>query len=339
MFIFIKNKGEKELKRKFWSLLSILAILSLFALVGCGNTSKETSKEKTDTPKPEETTNYSVDHAMGTTEIPATPERVVILTNEGTEALLALGVKPVGAVMSWDQDPWYEHISAEMEGVEVVGDEIEVNIEKIAKLKPDLIIGNKVRQEALYNQLKAIAPTIFSEDLAGDWKINFELYAKALNLEEKGQEVLADYDNKVAELKTTLGDKVNQEISVVRFSSRPTRIYYTDSFSGVVFNQLGFKRAAHQAKLFTEDNKMGNFAVEVDKELIPEMDADVLFYFTYADSIAVEEEWTNDPLWKNLKVVKEGNAHKVSDIIWNTAGGVKAANIMLDEIEKIFTEQ
>ena len=54
-----------------------------------------------------------------------------------------------------------------------------------------------------------------------------------------------------------------------------------------------------------------------------------LFYFTYADSIAVEEEWTNDPLFKNLAAVKEGNAHKVSDIIWNTAGGVIAANIIV----------
>jgi iron complex transport system substrate-binding protein len=65
---------------------------------------------------------------------------------------------------------------------------------------------------------------------------------------------------------------------------------------------------------------------------------DVLFYFTYANSNAVEEEWTNDPLFKNLTAVKEGNnAHKVSDIFWNTTGGVIAANIMLDEIEKTFT--
>ncbi|WP_273127275.1 ABC transporter substrate-binding protein [Metabacillus sp. HB246100] len=325
------------MQRKLWSVFSILTILSLFVLAACGNTSDESTKEEKEEPKAE-STSYTVEHAMGSTEIPDTPERVVILTNEGTEALLALDVKPVGAVMSWDQDPWYEHISAEMEGVEVVGDEIEVNVEKIAELKPDLIIGNKIRQEALYDQLKGIAPTVFSDDLAGDWKINFELYAKALNLSDKGAEVMAEYDQKVEELKTTLGDKVNQEISIVRFSSRPTRIYYTDSFSGVVFEQLGFKRAAHQEKLFTEDNKMGNFAVEVDKELIPEMDADQLFYFTYADSAAVEEEWINDPLWQNLSAVKEGNAHKVSDIIWNTAGGVKAANLMLEDIEKIFAE-
>ncbi|MED3855592.1 iron siderophore-binding protein, partial [Priestia megaterium] len=39
--------------------------------------------------------------AMGKTEIPKTPKRVVVLTNEGTEALLAMGIKPVGAVQSW----------------------------------------------------------------------------------------------------------------------------------------------------------------------------------------------------------------------------------------------
>ncbi|MCH8962110.1 MAG: iron siderophore-binding protein, partial [Bacteroidetes bacterium] len=30
-----------------------------------------------------------VTHAMGTTEVPDAPERVVVLTNEGTEAALA----------------------------------------------------------------------------------------------------------------------------------------------------------------------------------------------------------------------------------------------------------
>ena len=62
-----------------------------------------------------------VTHAMGTTDVPDAPQRVIILTNEGTEALLALGVTPVGAVRSWLGDPWYDHIAARMEGVEVVG--------------------------------------------------------------------------------------------------------------------------------------------------------------------------------------------------------------------------
>lgn len=321
---------------------AIISIFSLLLLAACGQTKEDTATTTGNVDK--EDTNYTVEHAMGTTTLEKTPEKVVILTNEGTEALLALGVKPVGAVQSWLGDPWYDHIKEDMTDVEVVGVEQEVNLEKIAALKPDLIIGSKIRQEAVYEQLSAIAPTVFSDTLRGDWKDNFALYAKALNLEEEGKEVLSQFDAHLDEVKQNLGDKVNKEISVVRFMAGQSRIYYTDSFSGVIFDQLGFKRASQQTELFTADNKLGNLAIEVGKEVIPKMDADVLFYFTYApqgDQAALDTatEWTNDPLWKNLNAVKSGNVHEVSDAVWNTAGGVLAANIMLDEIEDIFNNK
>ncbi|MDR4247747.1 iron-siderophore ABC transporter substrate-binding protein, partial [Bacillus thuringiensis] len=137
----------------------------------------------------------------GKTEVPANPKRVVILTNEGTEALLELGVKPVGAVKSWTGDPWYPHIKDKMKDVKVVGDEGQVNVETIASLKPDLIIGNKMRHEKVYEQLKAIAPTVFSDTLRGEWKDNFKFYAKALNKEKEGQKVVADYESRIKDLK------------------------------------------------------------------------------------------------------------------------------------------
>ncbi|PFB50064.1 iron siderophore-binding protein, partial [Bacillus thuringiensis] len=46
----------------------------------------------------------------------------------------------------------------------------------------------------------------------------------------------------------------------------------------------------------------------------------------------------NDPLFKNLNAVKNGKAYKVDDVIWNTAGGVMAANLLLDDIEKRFVK-
>ncbi|MFL6516814.1 MAG: ABC transporter substrate-binding protein, partial [Bacillus sp. (in: firmicutes)] len=224
------------------TILTLFSVLTIFLLAACsGNEEKSSEETKTTQEK-----SYTVEHAMGSTTIKGTPKKVVILTNEGTEALLALGVKPVGAVQSWLGDPWYDHIKNDMDGVEVVGVESEVNVEKVASLKPDLIIGNKLRHEKIYDQLSAIAPTVFSETLRGDWQDNFKLYAKALNLEEKGNQVLSDFDQHVADLKGKLGDKVNQQVSVVRFMAGKSRIYYTDSFSGVIFDKLGFKRAAQQ---------------------------------------------------------------------------------------------
>ncbi|MGG1327943.1 iron-siderophore ABC transporter substrate-binding protein [Bacillus tropicus] len=316
-------------KKSFTVFVFLLAFSLLLSACGKSNT-KEDTKEDT---KKEMIT---VEHAMGKTEVPANPKRVVILTNEGTEALLELGVKPVGAVKSWTGDPWYPIIKDKMKDVKVVGDEGQVNVETIASLKPDLIIGNKMRHEKVYEQLKAIAPTVFSETLRGEWKDNFKFYAKALNKEKEGQKVLADYDKRMKDLKAKLGDKVNQEISMVRFMPGDVRIYHGDTFSGVILKELGFKRPGDQNKDdFAERN--------VSKERISAMDGDVLFYFTFdkgneKKGSELEKEYINDPLFKNLNAVKNNKAYKVDDVIWNTAGGVMAANLLLDDIEKRFVK-
>jgi len=322
------------------TLFYIVTAFLLFTLAACGNKQEDNQTDGTGTDSKQES--YTIDHAMGSTEIKGTPQRVVILTNEGTEALLSMGVKPVGAVRSWLGDPWYEHIASDMDGVQVVGTESEVNLEAIAALKPDLIIGNKMRQEKIYDKLSAIAPTVFAETLRGDWQQNFRLYAKALNKEAEGDKVIEDFEGRINDLKASAGDKLNQKVSVVRFMAGLTRVYYTDTFSGVIFEKLGLNYSDSIQELF-KDNPDDLFVREVGKEAIPQMDADLLFYFTYAppgDSEAnkTEKEWTNDPLWKNLNVVKEGKAYRVDDAIWNTAGGVIAANLMLDDLEKILSE-
>ncbi|SOC16657.1 iron complex transport system substrate-binding protein [Ureibacillus xyleni] len=327
----------KYIKQQKIFLLSSLLLLAI-VLTGCGN-DVETSKETTTTTQDETEFNsevYSVQHAMGITELEKTPEKVVILTNEGTEALLALGVKPVGAVESWLGDPWYDHIKNEMDGVTSVGTEGEPSLETIASLQPDLIIGNKMRHEKIYEQLNTIAPTVFAEDLRGDWKKNFELYAKAINKEAEGKQIIADFDNRVTDLQNKLGDQLQKEVSIVRFMAGDVRIYHKDSFSGVILDQLGFARP--------ESQNIDDFAEKnVTKERTPAMDGDIIFYFSYetgdGEATKLEEEWINDPLFQNLNAVKAGNIHKVDDAIWNTAGGVLAANLMLDDIEKFFLEE
>lgn len=325
------------LKKKFtWTTTAALLIIAI-VVSGCGQSNANNSNGNgakpadTDAPKSEDV--RKITHAMGVTEIKGTPERIVVLTNEGTEALLGLGIKPVGAVKSWTGDPWYDHIKADMEGVTVVGDESQPNMELIASLKPDLIIGNKLRQEKVYDQLNAIAPTIFSETLRGEWQANFKLYAEALGKKAEGDKVIADYDSRTADFKAKAGDKLNQKVSVVRFMAGKTRIYLEDTFTGIAFSKLGITRPDNQKYTDT-------FVEEITKERLPEVDADMLFYFTYetgdGKGTGMEEEMLKDPLWKSLNVVKNNKAIRVSDAIWNTSGGVVAANLMLDELYQIY---
>ncbi|AJS59395.1 AraC family transcriptional regulator [Paenibacillus sp. IHBB 10380] len=323
----------------------LLCITLLLSACGSGTTNtnavngEEVPSKNVTTSTPTATNSSEIDssrvikHAMGEETLTGTPERVVILTNEGTEALLAVGIKPIGAVQSWIGDPWYDHIKADMQDVTVVGDELQPNIELIASLKPDLIIGNKVRQEKVYEQLKQIAPTVFAEDLAGDWKINFKLYMEAVNKKEEGEKAMADFDKRVADVKAKLGDKANTKVSVARFSASQVRIYQKQTFSGVLLNDLGIARPASQDK--------DDFIEVMSKETIPSMDGDVLFYFVTeaagkTDASKVVEEWMKDPLFKNLNVSKNKKIVQVDEAIWNSAGGYMAANLLLDELVKYF---
>ncbi len=177
-----EREGHLSMRRKTRTSLAV-TLLFCFALLlsacsggttnpGTGASGTAGQQQNTEATAPASQTSSDkeaprvIKHAMGETTVNGTPKRVVILTNEGTEALLAVGVKPIGAVQSWVGSPWYNHIKDEMQDVTVVGDELQPNIEMIASLKPDLIIGNKVRQEKIYEQLNQIAPTIFAADLA-----------------------------------------------------------------------------------------------------------------------------------------------------------------------------
>lgn len=340
-----RNSGMKQKPGLWWSMMALIMVL---LLAGCGANNAQNNGNTNGSENAGNTADngnaanngsasgqsYEVVHAMGTETIEGTPQKVVILTNEGTEALLALGVKPVGAVKSWTGDPWYEHIKAEMEGVTVVGEESQPNIELIASLQPDLIIGNKMRQEKVYEQLKAIAPTVFAEDLRGEWQTNFTLYATALNKKAEGEALLAAFDERIQDFKTKAGDKVNETVSVVRFMAGKTRVYHTNTFSGIIFEKIGLARTE------MTKNAKDTFVDEITKERLPEADADRIFFFTYetgdGGASQTEQDWTNDPLWKNLGAVKNGQVYKVDDAIWNTAGGIKAANILLDELYGIY---
>ncbi len=312
-------------KKLLSAILSSMLIVSLF--VGCSNKTENTPENTTDSKT------ISMQHAMGTSEIPENPKKIVILTNEGTEALLALGVKPVGAVTGVAGE-WYEHTKNELGDVKPVGKEGAPNVEAIAALKPDLIIGNKMRHEKIYDQLSAIAPTVFSDTIRGAWKDNFKFYAEVLNKESEGDKAIQAYESKIASIKEDYKDKLDTEISLVRFMDGKTRIYLGDTFSGTILKEIGFKRPATQQG--TE------FVNEIGKERLNEADGDVMFYFTYelgdGKGLAREKEWLNDPLFNSLNVVKNNKAYKVDDTIWNTAGGIKAANLMLDDLTNMLKE-
>lgn len=278
---------------------------------------------------------YKIEHSMGVATLADTPKRIVVLTNEGTEALVVLGIKPVGATNSWNGDPdFYTFIKDDLEGVVAVGKEHKINLEAIVALEPDLIIATKVRHEKIYPQLEQIAPTVVSLTIGESMLENLELYGRAVGKEAEAKQAVANYHSHVKKLHDALSeDNLNEKISIVRFMPSNVRIMQKLSFSGRILEEVGFKR--------TPSNDIDAFMEKTEsKERIPAMDGDRIFFHKWNDdadkSAAVEKEWMDEAMWKNLSAVKAGNVHEVNDIFWNTSGGIISANKMLDSVAKVY---
>ncbi|MBX3015564.1 MAG: ABC transporter substrate-binding protein [Caldilineaceae bacterium] len=277
----------------------------------------------------------TITHAMGTTAVTCTPQRIVTLGQGATDGALALGVTPVGAA-----DPWtaggYAYLAGQLDGITSIGSETEPNLETILSLHPDLIIGSRLRHEAIYDQLAAIAPTVFVETIGKAWKENFVFYAQALCRDEKGAELIQAWNDRLADFQAKMGDQLSTEVSLVRFRADEVRIY-TTGFPGSVLRDAGLARPEGQ---IVADWDKDPQVIVLNKEQITLMDGDILFYMTSdrgdGEGLQVEEEWTSHPLWQQLKVVQNDAVYPVNEEHWNLGGGIQAANRMLDDLYGFF---
>ncbi|ERJ13247.1 ABC transporter substrate-binding protein [Haloplasma contractile] len=305
--------------------LSLFVFLFMFTLVACGSQEEDKSEGRV------------VTHAMGETAIEGTPTRVVTLYQGATDVAIALGVTPVGAVESWVQKPVYEYLRDDLQGVKNVGLETQPNLEEIAKLNPDLIIASELRHSEIYDQLSEIAPTVTHETVY-KFKDTVELMGEAMNRQDEADQLLTDWDNRVADFKekmqVKLGDSWPIEASVLNFRADHARIYVT-GFAGDVLQELGFIRSEYQQ----QEADKGTVVVSLtDKEGIPSMNADVFFIFMSDDDQVKQtyNEWTNHALWNNLDAVKADQVYIIDEVAWNMAGGYLSADIMLDQLYEHF---
>ncbi|WP_240468764.1 iron-siderophore ABC transporter substrate-binding protein [Gracilibacillus sp. YIM 98692] len=335
---------HKQTKSMLFIMLALFAMI--FILIGCGQSDEQTTAEEPEAENQEGTQEaenqeqeenneasqevVEVSHAMGTTTIEEKPERIVTLYQGATDAAVAFGITPVGVVESWREQPMYKYLRDDLTDVPIVGQETQPNLEEINKLNPDLIIASKLRHEEIYDQLSAIAPTVTHETVFA-FKETVELMGEAMMEEEKADELLTAWDDRVAKFQeqaeATYADDWPYHVSVLNFRADHARIYVT-GFAGSILDELGFEGP----KEITDDSQA--VLKLTDKESITEMNADV-FYLFMDDEEAVQktyQEWTEHPLWKELDAVEADQVHRVDEVIWNMGGGIIAANLMLDDI-------
>ncbi|OIJ27673.1 ABC transporter substrate-binding protein [Nocardioides luteus] len=303
---------------------ALAAALALgLSACGAGETDADAAKEHS----------VTIEHAMGSTTIKGEPQRIVALDSSLADATLLLDKDLVGITTyrgySTDLPDYLGDDREHAAEVVSVGDQTTPSLEKIAALKPDLIVSIKVRHEALYDQLSKIAPTIMPETSAHLFKENLLMLGKAVGQEQKAQEEIAAYEKTAKEVGDAINEKAgNPTISVTRFLDGPTRLYTKGTYSGVVLADAGLARPTSQ--------ETNDFALDISEEKIADADADKVFVTTYEDEegIAVKTKaaFERNPLWKPIAP----KVTEVSDTTWMTAVSLQGAYYILSDLAKTF---
>ena len=270
----------------------------------------------------------TVEHAMGSTQVPSEPERVVVLDSSFLDAALALDITPIGATEAEVGAGMPDYLADQVADIDVVGLTDAPNIEAIAALRPDLILGAKVRHETLYDQLSEIAPTVFTESSGTNWKDGFTVTADALGAADEAEAYLADY----AERADEIGERVGADgtlLSMVRFLlPDEIRLYGPNTFSGTVLTDVGFDLGDHDWDEYS--------MAYLSAEQLGIADADVIFSTSYGGRES--EEFLSafaavEQVWNSVPAVAEGRQHWVDDDVWMLGMGPLGAQQILDELD------
>lgn len=311
----------------FRLLSAILATGALVSLSACG-----TGDNGGPAPDGGNGDTRTISHAAGETVVPADFDRVVTLWAPTFSAMLSLDEEPVGYAFNAEPVEGVDYPEGfDIDSLEHVGHSVELDFEEIAALGPEVIIGTTVHEE-MYDQLSEIAPTVILDwPGTGAWKQHLDDLAGVLDVEEKAEQVVADYDARVDEVAEAIGEPGDLEVSVARFHASELRLEVNNSFPGMILQDVGLARPEIQ------DVEVDGGYVPVSLENLPEADGDALFVYTIADSDAESPNLLADaessPLWGNLRAVENDSVYAVDYLEWLSANYISADNI-LDDLQQ-----
>jgi len=272
-----------------------------------------------------------IQHVGGETTIPADPACIVVAGSGYLDHLLTLGVTPCGAAHGPAGSGFPTYFAEQLADVTYVGGTLDINLETVALVNPDLIIAMHPShtESDFATDFTPLAPTIYLNEPWEDWRQSLLEIGMVLGKEEIAAARLADFDAKLDATKEQLTTLLGEEkVLFLRVLPQEIRVYGTTSPSGdLLFNRLGL----------TPSNltPIGENAQSISLELVPDLDADHLFLLDQTeDNMATIKA---SPLWQSIPAVQKGNVYPVDVKIWIQGEGLFAYNLLVDDVVNTLT--
>ncbi|WP_426721570.1 ABC transporter substrate-binding protein [Corynebacterium auriscanis] len=277
----------------------------------------------------------TVKHSMGTTEVPKNPKRIVTMAQGWTDAFNALNVPVEAQVVSAtantkQQIPWAQDNAAN-QSITYNFDLQEITPEKIAELKPDVILAGWVPDEAYYKKLSDIAPTVpvlDKETGVDDWRQLTKIAGQIAGKENEANTLVEDVNNEVAETAKKYPNLKGKTFTWgMYFGGQYSAVANPGDPSNDMFTRLGFEVNPKLREFAKKENR-----VSISPERVDLLDSDLTLMWT------IDGDINKAPGWKTLPVVKEGRAVQVTEAENNATSMATALSVRwaLKQFDPVF---
>ncbi|MER7971065.1 ABC transporter substrate-binding protein [Streptomyces sp. NPDC096080] len=308
-------------RRLLTALVGAAAALTL-AACGTGTTTADAAADTT----------RVVATAHGKVTVPAHPKRIVSVHAWSTESLFDLGLKPVGIENSGATYVPPRYLKRWKATAKVTSG-ADIDYEKIASLKPDLIVGVDVPYlSKAYKSLSAIAPTTFAAfDDTATWAEYPDATARFVRRETQLADLKRTYEERIAavrkEYRTKLAD-ARWDVIQGGFDSGNYWIYGPGSPVGDILHQIGVRFASASAAVPKGENRSVSYE---RTDLLK--DADYVIYYTNNDGSPANniQKLFDLEAFKRLPVAKDKHLVGTSDFL---PGSYSDATGVVDSVAK-----
>ena len=334
--------------RRVWQFTIMIAVATLTVACSNDNTGIKSSSNNC----------QNIRHDRGTTEICNPPQKIMAIGPNMLELLLALNIQPVGYADYFALPA--EQFDRPNQQIPFLGDRItsnpvnlgtadDPNLETIAQLQPDLILGGVASNQDEYDLLSQIAPTLlFTYAVDDEWQEQIRTIGKAVGKTEIAKAVISEHSKHIARTKQILQPIVAQYPQFLLIGSEQLEQgvqidpYNHDSFCSGLLEDMGFEIVFPPDRQ-EQESVGGNVSLEVLSQLKADsimvqgynskfnnLEEDLLKHQT----AKIQQQWNNNKIAQSLSASKSDRVYFTSAYLCRALPGPIGADIFLKQLQE-----
>lgn len=295
---------------------SMLVMLVLLLLVVAGCSIPSSKNEQVETKANGEAIMIK-DFVDREVTVDGVPEKIITLGTGEMQIIHELDGNLVGIPTSKDI------VIEELKDAVQVGNTHGIDLEKIAALQPDVVIGDSIMNQKDLASIEGIgSQMIFTEaNSIKDIQAQIELFGQLLQQEDKAKEWIQKITDKVVEKQAHTGEK--PRVLLIYGAPGTYMAALPNSLSGNLLEAVGGENIAAD---FPGLENYPQYA-QLNTERIIQANPQFVFLMTHGDSAIVKEgfvkEMEQNPSWNNLDSVKDGSIEILPADLFGTNPGTR----------------